>query len=287
MLWALDQHRLSSIGGIAMRLGPLWPRLVFAAATTVLSILPASAQEEIRPAGRRIVGGEKTDIKDHPWQVALDIKINGKTYLCGGSLIADRWVLTAAHCFKRSTRPEEVRTKAGATNYVTDGVWSDVQMVVIHEGYDSTTQEHDIALVRLRHPPSGRVIPLAMASMNLTGGTPLEVTGWGATSEGGEASRILMRARVPYAENTTCNVTGAYDGRIKPGMMCAGHLDGGIDSCQGDSGGPLVWRTTDGPNLVGVVSWGEGCARKLKYGVYTRVSSYVDWIGNVVARGGN
>lgn len=77
-------------------------------------------------------------------------------------------------------------------------------------------------------------------------------------------------------ENAVCNI--AYEGSIKPGMLCAGYREGGIDACQGDSGGPLVWRTSDGPVLVGVVSFGTGCARKLKYGVYTRVSAYRDWI---------
>jgi secreted trypsin-like serine protease len=72
---------------------------------------------------------------------------------------------------------------------------------------------------------------------------------------------------------------------LRPGV--AGYREGGVDSCQGDSGGPLVWRAGDGPVLVGVVSWGEGCARKFRYGVYTRVASYTDWIGKVVARGGN
>ena len=74
-----------------------------------------------------------------------------------------------------------------------------------------------------------------------------------------------------------------YNGSIGAGMMCAGHRDGGVDACQGDSGGPLVWKTDDGPLLVGVVSFGEGCARKLKYGVYTRVSKYRHWITKVIA----
>jgi trypsin len=245
--------------------------------------VPISAQEEIKPAGRRIVGGEKTDIKQHPWQVALDVKIDGKSYLCGGSIIADGWLLTAAHCFKPSTSPGEVRVKSGATNYITQGAWATIERIVIHQDYNPQTHEHDIALAKLRFPPPGKVIPLPTDGQMIPSGQPLEVTGWGATSEGGDASRVLLKATVPYAENATCNALSAYNGLIKAGMMCAGYRDGGIDSCHGDSGGPLVWRTADGPVLVGVVSWGEGCARKFRYGVYTRVASYVRWIGKTVA----
>jgi secreted trypsin-like serine protease len=80
-----------------------------------------------------------------------------------------------------------------------------------------------------------------------------------------------------------CNEPKSYNGDVLPGMMCAGRKEGGVDSRQGDSGGPLVWETSDGPVLVGVVSHGEGCARKLKYGVYTKVSAYRPWIQSVLA----
>lgn len=245
------------------------------------------AQEEILPAGRRIVGGEKTDISKHPWQVALNIQIDGKIYLCGGSIVAERWVLTAAHCFKNSTRPEEVQVKAGATNYVTDGAWSQVLRIVIHEGYSSGTHEDDIALIKLKSALQGHVVPLAGQSGTIQVGQPLEVTGWAATFEGGDTSRVLLKTIVPYVDNATCNAPTVYDGRIRPGMLCAGFREGSIDSCQGDSGGPLVWRTAGGPVLMGVVSWGEGCARKLKYGVYTRVANYSNWIASVVAQAPN
>jgi secreted trypsin-like serine protease len=250
------------------------------------SIALSEAEEVIKPFGRRIVGGEPTTIKEHPWQVALNVAIDGQTDLCGGSLIGDRWMLTAAHCFKPSSRPDEVKAKAGATNYVTEGAWSDIEKIVIHEAYDPGSHENDLALIGLRSRPQGRVIPLAGAQA-IPVGQPLEVTGWGATGEGGDGARRLLKASVPYVDNVTCNEPTAYNGAIKRGMMCAGYREGGVDSCQGDSGGPLVWRAGDGPVLVGVVSWGEGCARKLRYGVYTRVASYTDWIGKVVARGGN
>lgn len=244
----------------------------------------ATAQDEVKPFKRRIVGGEKTDIKQHPWQVALNVKIDGKTYLCGGSIIAHRWVLTAAHCFRPSTGAGDVRAKAGVTDYVAAGTWAEIERVVIHEGYNSSTVENDIALVKLRSPPpaTGRVIPLAPAAMEIPIHQPLEVTGWGQTEEDGTESKVLLKATVPHASPTECNSPAAYDGHIRRSMMCAGWRDGGIDACQGDSGGPLVWRTRDGPVLVGVVSWGDGCARKLKYGVYTRVSVYREWISAVL-----
>ena len=188
---------------------------------------PVAAQEEIRPAGRRIVGGEKTDIQKHPWQVALDIKSSSQTYLCGGSLIAERWVLTAAHCFQQSTKPGEVRAKAGATNYVTVGSWTAVERIVIHKNYNAKTHENDIALLRLRALPQGQVIPLARTDLKLPSGQPLEVTGWGVTSEGGDELRVLLKGSVPYAENTACNAPAAYNGEIKASMMCAGYREGG------------------------------------------------------------
>ena len=95
-------------------------------------------------------------------------------------------------------------------------------------------------------------------------------------------SDILQKAELPLVDNATCNTKEAYDGAIKPGMMCAGYREGGINSCQGDSGGPLVLRGKDGPVQVGLVSWGAGCARKLRYGVYTRVDAYSDWIADTI-----
>ena len=237
----------------------------------------------IKSFGRRIVGGEPTTIKEHPWQVALNVTLDGEIFVCGGSLVADRWVLTAAHCFKPSTKPIEVRVKAGATE-LTEGQWSSIESIVIHEANNPKTHENDLALIRLSFPPEGRIIPIMKVAQTLMVGQPLEVAGWGATAYGGYAAKHLLKAIVPYVANESCNEPTAYNNTIKPTMMCAGYQDGEVDSCQGDSGGPLVWYTADGPVLVGVVSWGDGCARKLRYGVYTRVATYTGWIAKVVAR---
>jgi trypsin len=257
----------------------LWAPMLLVAALTA----PAAGQATIEGPGKRIVGGEPTDISQHLWQVALQLEIGGETYLCGGSIVADRWVLTAAHCFTPGPAPARVRAKANATKYLEQGTWLDIEKVVVHEGYNPSTHEHDLALIRLRTRPEGKVIALATSKLVIPVGQPLEVTGWGAPCDGCAAERRLLKAEVPYVENATCNIQAAYDGAIRAGMMCAGYQDGKIDACQGDSGGPLVWRTRDGPVLVGVVSWGEGCALKLKYGVYTRVTSYADWVEKVVA----
>jgi len=261
--------------------------LLILAAILALDAGTAGAQKEIAPFKRRIVGGETADIKQHPWQVALNIKVSSSNLLCGGSIIEQRWVLTAAHCFgSQSTKPGDVRARSGSTNYTAPGPWLDVERVVVHEAYDPQTFENDIALVKLKSSsltPGGRVIPLVASSVVVPAGQPLEVTGWGATKEGGSGSSVLMKASVPLVDTATCNAQDSYAGKVKGSMMCAGAKDGGIDSCQGDSGGPLVWRTSEGPVLVGVVSHGEGCARKLKYGVYTRVSAYRDWIDRVLA----
>lgn len=243
---------------------------------SLLFITGANAQEVIKSkSGKRIVGGTKTFIKDHPWQVALII--DGS--LCGGSIIGHRWVLTAAHCIPGNIQPKDVRHKSGATLLRSEGSWKDIEKVIVHKGYNPQTYENDIALIKLRRPPIGKVIPLAKKNQKIEIGQDLEVTGWGAIGEGDDISEHLLKADVPFVSNKTCNAKEIYNGIISSGMMCAGHKSGGVDACQGDSGGPLVLKDDSGDAiLVGVVSWGEGCARKLKYGVYTSVSVYRDWI---------
>src|SRR5215467_8201807 len=115
------------------------------------------AQEKIEPLfRRRIVGGEPTDIKEHPWQVALQFR---GEFFCGGSIIAQKWILTAAHCFKYSSMQNDWRAKAGATNYAITGAWSEVERVMVHDEYKGEpTYENDIALIKLRVTPGGRVI---------------------------------------------------------------------------------------------------------------------------------
>ncbi len=241
----------------------------------------AATAETVCKDDRRIVGGVPADIKEHPWQVWLAVPLpDGSAELCGGSLIQDRWVLTAAHCFP-SKKPAAPRMKAGVTDREA-GPWIETGKVFVHEGYDDKTQENDIALIKLNGGVAGEIIPLAQGGEELQPCQKLEVTGWGRTAELGVAATILQKGEVPLVDNATCNAKDAYNGAIKPGMMCAGYRDGGVDSCQGDSGGPLVLRGRDGPVLVGVVSWGEGCARKLRYGVYTRVAAYSGWIADTI-----
>jgi secreted trypsin-like serine protease len=136
--------------------------------------------------------------------------------------------------------------------------------------------------VKLKNPAKGKVIPLSAKGHSVPVGQPLEVTGWGIT-EKGETSDRLCKTTVPYIDTAKCNQPESYGGGIRPGMLCAGYLKGEKkDSCGGDSGGPLVWRSPDGPILIGVVSFGEECAKDNKPGVYTRVSSYRDWIEQVL-----
>jgi secreted trypsin-like serine protease len=240
---------------------------------------PVSAQDACSDP-RRIVGGEPTDITQHPWQVALQIAGG----LCGGALITDGWVLTAAHCVA-GARTDAVRIKTGVT-YTTGGTWAPVDRVVAHEHYNPETWEHDLALVRLKSRPAGTPITLAAPDLALTQCQHLEVSGWGRTKAGtGGASTRLQKATVPFVDNATCNASKSYSGQVLPGMLCAGYHE--IDACQGDSGGPLVLRAQDGPVLVGIVSWGpKACGEQFKYGVYTRVSAYRDWIDRVLAAKG-
>jgi trypsin len=203
------------------------------------------------------------------------------SFLCSGSIISQNWAVTAAHCFGKNPSTAKAKIKLNVTNYRTEGSWKSAEKIIVSEGYNDSTHEHDVALVRGSFLSAGRIIPLAAPETPLSIGEKLVVSGWGDTEKGVPSDDLLM-TYVPYVTNETCNRPESYNNKIQDGMLCAGEK--GADSCQGDSGGPLAKGETPATAiLVGVVSFGYGCGEKLKYGVYTRVSSERDWIRKTTA----
>lgn len=240
----------------------------------------------------KIVGGKPAPAGAYPWQVSLGVSWIAdpfSAHFCGGSVISEKWIITAAHCAQRLT-PGQVVVTAGTNRLVAGATRRNVNRIIVHRNYNTQTQDNDIALLELLDPlPTGlqikKVDLLTPAEEpGLTETTMLTVTGWGATVEGGNVVRDLrFLDTLPFVFRATCNAPQAYDGRITANMICAGVRTGGQDSCQGDSGGPLTYNTTTSPKLAGIVSWGEGCARTDRVGIYTRVANYVDWIQSCVA----
>src|SRR5829696_8155701 len=251
---------------------------------------PQAAAIARREVTGRIVGGDPVLISDNPWQVAL---VRGflpepqRSQFCGGSLIRGDWVLTAAHCVRNSIvreDPARINAVVGTPQFFTGGERITVAAIHVHPQYSTQTQDSDYALLRLSKPVTtggtavARPIDLADANTQVPDGTAALVTGWGATSEGAPGSLDLLGAEVPSVSAAICNRPESYNGDITANMMCAGKETGGIDSCQGDSGGPLSATLQGRRVLIGVVSWGEGCARRLKYGVYARVTAAAQWV---------
>ncbi|KOV84344.1 trypsin-like serine protease [Nocardia sp. NRRL S-836] len=221
-------------------------------------------------ADERIVGGERADIVTTPWVVYLTDP-NGYQF-CGGTLVAPTKVLTAAHCaIGRSA--SSLRVVAGREDKrSTEGVVAVPAKVWVHSRYVAADQGEDLAVLTLKEALPYTPLPIAEAADRdlYQPGTQLQAFGWGRTSENGRTSRYLMQATVPVLPDTTCSE--AYPQFVRADMFCAGYPEGKVDTCQGDSGGPVV----AGGKLVGVTSWGEGCARRGKPGVYVRVGRYAD-----------
>ena len=160
-----------------------------------------------------------------------------------------------------------------------------VSRIIVHGGYNTITNDNDIALVRLSEKATiddyVNTVCLPEARRILQTGTRCRITGWGATREHGTASNILMEAEVPVVPRNVCTHEQVYGSKITKNMMCAGFQNGGVDSCQGDSGGPFQCRSSGDRSqwvLHGVTSWGRGCGRQLRYGVYAVVKNYLFWI---------
>jgi hypothetical protein len=182
--------------------------------------------------------------------------------------------------------PKRLDVISGTVTYKMGGVRSDVERVIVHPKWRQTGVEldFDATLLKLKTPVNVVApIKLIAPTGTLPEGPTVRVSGWGAISEGGPVSEKLLFVDVPVISNAECNKPEAYDGRVTTQMFCAGVREGGLDSCQGDSGGPVMSTASGTKELVGIVSWGFGCARRLQPGVYTRVTTISQWAADVMA----
>lgn len=245
--------------------------------------MPAQAQQQAHP---RVVGGAPAPITSTPWQVALVI---GGASLCGGSLISATWVLTAAHCVAGSPNP---RVFAGISNLPARTAANELSVVrtIVHPQYDPNSYTADLALIELAQPitPSGEVRIVALPTGQdpqswPAAGTSALVSGWGATSFGGGSVADLRQATVQVLVGPGGGACGDYGSDYDVlATICAGSGQGGIDTCQGDSGGPLVIDVAGTPTLAGVTSVGNDCAQAAFPGIYSRVTTHLDWIRSLV-----
>ncbi|NXX21403.1 TM11E protease, partial [Podargus strigoides] len=231
----------------------------------------------------RIVGGQRARDGEWPWQAS--IQLDG-IHRCGASVISNRWLVTAAHCFRGRRDPRRWTASFGILLRPPKQK-KFVRRIIIHERYSDVVYDHeyDVAVVELASPieftSDVHSVCLPEASHIFPENTSCFVTGWGALKNDGYGVNELRQAEVKIISTATCNRRQVYGGAITDGMLCAGYLEGQVDACQGDSGGPLVHANSRGIwYLVGIVSWGDECAKENKPGVYTRVTFYRNWINS-------
>lgn len=231
----------------------------------------------------RIVGGQNADLGEWPWIAAL---FNSGRQFCGGSLIDNIHILTAAHCVAHMSAWDVARLTVRLgdhnikSNSETKHIEKKVKRVVRHRGFDSRTLYNDIAILTLDSPVTFtkniRSICLPSGG-NLYAGQTATVIGWGSLRESGPQPAVLQEVNIPVWANQECRAKygPAAPGGIVEHFLCAGQA--ARDSCSGDSGGPLMineGRWTQ----VGIVSWGIGCGKGQYPGVYTRVTHFLPWI---------
>ncbi|XP_026471217.1 serine protease 33-like [Ctenocephalides felis] len=246
----------------------------------------------------KIVGGHEPPYGAYPWQVGIQVYSydSGQfDHHCGGAVVGHRLVLTAAHCLQVPLPIEQLRLVTGDHRLGRKDPHEHMfraEKVLIHPEFRKYgPYSNDIALVLVRAASdSGIVFDSHVRPICLPDGTPTpppgtwcSVSGWGAqkAEDKNRPAPVLRAAAVPLLDLRTCRMSGVYGGRQQPildTMICAGVLQGGVDACGGDSGGPLACEHGNKFVLAGVVSWGDGCAKRNRPGVYTRVESFIDWI---------
>uniref|UniRef100_A0A7M4F3N0 Peptidase S1 domain-containing protein n=1 Tax=Crocodylus porosus TaxID=8502 RepID=A0A7M4F3N0_CROPO len=245
----------------------------------------------------KIVGGFNASRGEIPWQVSLK---EGSRHFCGATIVGERWLLSAAHCFNHRnsslaslTKLEYIKAYIGTTSLNgADGntVKVSIKKVVQHPSYNPIILDFDVAVLELASPllfnKYIQPVCLPLAVQKFPVGKKCMISGWGNIQEGNSKQltkpESLQKASVGIIDQKTCNVL--YNFSLTDRMICAGFLEGKVDSCQGDSGGPLACEETPGVfYLAGIVSWGIGCAQAKKPGVYSRITKLKDWILDIIS----
>lgn len=234
----------------------------------------------------RIVGGVVADQHEFPWMVALSKR--GKFY-CGATIITRNHLLTAAHCVDGFSA-KEIKATIGEYNRTmkndTKRQIIRIKEIIRHPNFQISNFKNDIAILKVETemkfatPYIQPACLPAYENRNYTG-IMATVTGWGRTGEYSGTSNEVRKVEVPIMSLDECRQNSGYvPTRITDNMMCAGYIEGQKDSCQGDSGGPLQIAGSKAGTMevVGIVSWGRGCARPNFPGVYTKISNYIDWV---------
>ncbi|NXE71605.1 ACRO protein, partial [Calcarius ornatus] len=218
-------------------------------------------------------------------QVTLD---NGTWHMCSGALVGHRWVLTVASCFVGVGNVLNWKVVVGATDLAQPGPGADVfeiKHLLKHKHYDPVTAINNIALLELDQPVEcSDYIQLGCVpepSVRVSELKSCYIAGWRNTADSAPSPRlVLQEAKVRLIDVQLCNSSRWYGGAVHPQDLCAGYPQGGIDTCQGDMGGPLVCKDNVQENfwLVGLASWGRGCTRARRPGIFTSTQHFHSWI---------
>uniref|UniRef100_A0A673JIQ6 trypsin n=1 Tax=Sinocyclocheilus rhinocerous TaxID=307959 RepID=A0A673JIQ6_9TELE len=240
----------------------------------------------------KIIGGSRPTVESQPWIAAI---FKGEGFVCGGTLIAPCWILTAAHCFPDGKRTRIMRYSVylgknaiNETDTVKEQQFN-VSKLVVHEDYDYTAENfnNDIALLKIVdssgqcavRTDSVRTVCLPPFQQMLPTGFYCEIAGYGRHQKGGfEYSLYLKQAQVRLISQNACQNKYYSKDEVNENMLCAAGRDWEEDACQADSGGPLVCEVNNTMFLFGIISWGKECAKKFNPGVYTKVTNYNNWI---------
>jgi secreted trypsin-like serine protease len=262
-----------------------------AAADAIRSMNPAD-----NPA---IIGGTNAPPGKWPFQVALlDMNWGGSNLdseRCGGTLVDEFHVITAAHCVD-GYQPNELRVLTGTQSLAKGGTRRQIARIKMHPSYNPNRTDYDIAVITLKTPATDTaffatlITPAQELALSKPGMTSI-VVGWGSTiRDSGGYPELLQQVAVPIVKRTDCNDSNSYDGAITARMICAGYAKIKRDSCDGDSGGPLVVKDAAGRWRLqaGIVSWGAyPCAAPNQPGVYARVAVLSAWARNVMSGDGS